>query len=159
MPRYELVEGRSSKFWEVTLSGSTVQTRWGRIGSQGQAKEERFDTVDGARKAQEKLIESKLKKGYREAKGTQPAKAVALGKPSASKGPKEKAPKSYMNVDGIEARFGIELPARLRSFISTREYARYDKLSLSNLPNVDSESSEQTFTVSFDDPANTESFG
>jgi uncharacterized protein (TIGR02996 family) len=65
MPRFEFVEGSSSKFWEIHLEESTVRTRWGRIGSEGQEKEEDFDSRTEARKEYDKLIASKVKKGYK----------------------------------------------------------------------------------------------
>ncbi len=36
MPRYEYASGTSNKFWEITRDGSTVTTRYGRIGAAGQ---------------------------------------------------------------------------------------------------------------------------
>ena len=36
MARYELNDGKSHKFWEVEREGSSVTTRWGRVGTQGQ---------------------------------------------------------------------------------------------------------------------------
>src|SRR6185312_6700325 len=36
MPRYELVEGASNKFWDSKLAGSPLTTTFGKIGSQGQ---------------------------------------------------------------------------------------------------------------------------
>jgi predicted DNA-binding WGR domain protein len=38
MQRYELVEGSSSKFWEVWTDAATLYVRFGKIGSQGQTK-------------------------------------------------------------------------------------------------------------------------
>jgi len=38
MPRYELSEGTSNKFWEITLDGSAFTTVWGRIGTAGQTR-------------------------------------------------------------------------------------------------------------------------
>ena len=35
MPRYELSDGKSHKFWEIERDGDTVVTRHGRIGSEG----------------------------------------------------------------------------------------------------------------------------
>ncbi|WP_225410869.1 WGR domain-containing protein [Stigmatella hybrida] len=64
MPRYEFKEGSSSKFWEITLSGSAFTTRWGRIGTEGQEKTQHFDSSAEARKEHDKLIREKEKKGY-----------------------------------------------------------------------------------------------
>jgi uncharacterized protein (TIGR02996 family) len=64
MPRYEFKEGSSSKFWEITLSGSSFTTRWGRIGTEGQEKTQHFDSSAEARKEHDKLVREKEKKGY-----------------------------------------------------------------------------------------------
>jgi uncharacterized protein (TIGR02996 family) len=64
MPRYELSEGTSNKFWEIELDGASFTTRYGRIGSDGQTTTKEFKSVGEAKKAYEKLIEEKVKKGY-----------------------------------------------------------------------------------------------
>ncbi len=64
MRRYELVEGTSSKFWEIDVSESSFTARWGRIGAKGQEKTQDFDSPAEAKAAAEKLIAEKLKKGY-----------------------------------------------------------------------------------------------
>ena len=56
MPRYEFVEGTSSKFWEIIQSGSEVTTRWGRIGTAGQSKTKSFADEAAAAKQAEKLM-------------------------------------------------------------------------------------------------------
>lgn len=65
MRRYEFVEGSSKKFWEIELEGESFTTRWGRIGSEGQEKTQDFENGAEARKAHDKLITEKEKKGYR----------------------------------------------------------------------------------------------
>ncbi len=65
MRRYEFVEGSSSKFWEIELEGESFTTRWGRIGTDGQEKTQDFDSEAEARKAHDKVIAEKEKKGYR----------------------------------------------------------------------------------------------
>jgi uncharacterized protein (TIGR02996 family) len=77
MPRYEFVEGTSKKFWEITLDKTQVRTRWGRIGTEGQEKEEDFDSTAEARKEYDKAIASKVKKGYQEVAGSDAAAAPA----------------------------------------------------------------------------------
>jgi len=69
-PRYfEFVEGNSSKFWEVTQSGNTMTTRWGRIGSAGQSKVKTFADEQAAINAAAVLIEQKTDEGYVEQAG------------------------------------------------------------------------------------------
>ncbi len=64
--RFEFVEGGSSKFWEISLSGTDVTTRWGRIGSDGQSKTKSFPNTDKAQTEYNKLIQEKKDKGYEE---------------------------------------------------------------------------------------------
>jgi predicted DNA-binding WGR domain protein len=69
MPRYELVEGTSSKFWEITLDGASFTASWGRIGTRGQSKRQDFVDEPAALVAYEKLVAEKVKKGYQPADG------------------------------------------------------------------------------------------
>ncbi|MBZ4334534.1 WGR domain-containing protein [Corallococcus coralloides] len=64
MPRFEFTEGSSSKFWEITLEGTTLTKRWGRIGTDGQEKVEEFDSKAEAKKAYDSQIREKEGKGY-----------------------------------------------------------------------------------------------
>ena len=67
MKRYfEFVGGSSAKFWECGVSGNEVTVRFGRIGTNGQTQTKTLDDADAATKHAEKLIGSKLKKGYQE---------------------------------------------------------------------------------------------
>jgi DNA ligase-1 len=61
---FEFVEGKSSKFWEISQSGAEVTTRWGRIGSAGQSKTKAFADEAAARRQAAKLIEEKTGEGY-----------------------------------------------------------------------------------------------
>jgi DNA ligase 1 len=67
--RFELVEGSSSKFWEVARDGGSVTVRYGRIGTDGQAKTKDFPGQDQASRHADGLIAEKLAKGYRERGG------------------------------------------------------------------------------------------
>ncbi|MDQ0468544.1 DUF4132 domain-containing protein [Labrys wisconsinensis] len=91
MERYELIEGTSSKFWEVAVDGRTLTVRFGRIGTQGQAKEKDFDSADAATKEKDKLVKEKTGKGYVAAGSAPPApKASApatAAKPAADPAP------------------------------------------------------------------------
>jgi predicted DNA-binding WGR domain protein len=64
MPRYEFVEGSSSKFWEIQLEGTSFITTYGRIGTDGQSSMKEWDTEARARKEYDKLVAEKVKKGY-----------------------------------------------------------------------------------------------
>ncbi len=69
---FECVEGTSSKFWEVSVVGSQLTTRWGRIGSSGQSKTKTLASSDAAWVERQSLIESKLASGYREIEALAP---------------------------------------------------------------------------------------
>jgi DNA ligase-1 len=66
-PRYfEFVEGTSNKFWEIKLDGTSVRTRYGKIGTGGQQTLKEFDDDAKANKEYDKLVAEKTKKGYEE---------------------------------------------------------------------------------------------
>ena len=44
----EFLQGRPSKFWEVSRSGNTMTLRWDRIGSTGQSKTKTFANEQAA---------------------------------------------------------------------------------------------------------------
>jgi predicted DNA-binding WGR domain protein len=64
--RFEFVSGTSSKFWEVWTEGSTMYTRYGRIGSTGQTTMKSYADDAAARKEADKMIREKTGKGYEE---------------------------------------------------------------------------------------------
>ncbi len=64
--RFELVEGTSSKFWEITRQGGVLLTRFGRLGSKGQTRRKELASEEQARRELEKLVAEKLRKGYQE---------------------------------------------------------------------------------------------
>lgn len=84
MPRYELVEGTSSKFWQIEKAkGDTYKVSWGRIGSAGQTQLKKLTAAQ-----HDKLVGEKVKKGYALV-GGKPAKAAKAvpakaAKPAAS---------------------------------------------------------------------------
>ena len=64
---FEFVGGNSRKYWEVTLTGSDVTVRYGRIGTDGQSKTKSFSDEAAAVRHAQKLIAAKTGKGYVEA--------------------------------------------------------------------------------------------
>ena len=62
--RFELVEGNSSKFWEVSTNGAEVTVRFGRIGTNGQSQTKSLADATAAQRLAEKLIAEKTGKGY-----------------------------------------------------------------------------------------------
>jgi len=64
--RFEFVGGNSYKFWEVEVTGNDVTVCYGRIGTDGQRQTKSLNDSASAARHADKLIESKLKKSYRE---------------------------------------------------------------------------------------------
>lgn len=56
----------SSKFWEVWAQGSTLFTRFGKIGASGQTTVKDFSSAEKAGEALEKKTKEKIKNGYEE---------------------------------------------------------------------------------------------
>ena len=92
MQRFELIEGKSSKFWEVQTEGESLTVRYGRIGTHGQTQTKTFASADAALKERDKLIKEKTGKGYAEVSVANDATLTAVA-PKAPKEPQEpKAP-------------------------------------------------------------------
>ena len=68
MRRFEFSEGTSNKFWEISLSGNKHTVKYGKLGSEGQAKTKDFADAAAAQKDYDKLVAEKVKKGYKEIK-------------------------------------------------------------------------------------------
>lgn len=92
MRRFELVEGKSSKFWEIAVEGSSHTVRYGRIGTDGRETTKAFGSPEEAAASAEKLIEQKTKKGYAPVDGGEGA-ASAPAKAPEKEAPKKAAPK------------------------------------------------------------------
>ena len=93
MKRYfEFVDTKSSKFWEVWIEGTTMFTRFGKIGATGQTTVKEFPSVDGAQAALDKSVSEKLKKGYTEDAelSSAPAKTTPSTKKTAESDPMER---------------------------------------------------------------------
>lgn len=65
-------DDRSHKFWNIEIDGSTVTVRYGRQGTDGQTVEKKHGSEAVAQKELEKLIASKVKKGYVETTPEEP---------------------------------------------------------------------------------------
>ena len=65
--RFELVEGTTSKFWEIELRDVEHTVRYGRIGTAGQARTKAFPDATAAAADAARLVEEKTAKGYAEA--------------------------------------------------------------------------------------------
>jgi predicted DNA-binding WGR domain protein len=64
--RFEFIEGRSYKFWEVAVTDARVTVTFGRIGTEGQTQVKTFHSADEAKRYALKLITAKTNKGYAE---------------------------------------------------------------------------------------------
>jgi DNA ligase-1 len=62
--RFEFVQGKSSKFWEITVRDNDVTVHFGRIGTSGQSKTKTFGDAAAAQQHADELIEEKTGKGY-----------------------------------------------------------------------------------------------
>jgi DNA ligase 1 len=61
---FEFVEGKSSKFWEISRDGCEVTVRYGRIGSPGTTNVKTLADSAAAQRHAEKLTAEKMEKGY-----------------------------------------------------------------------------------------------
>src|SRR5690606_7494683 len=91
MRRFELVEGSSSKFWEIAVEGASVTVRFGRIGTNGQTQTKPFADAAAAVKEQDKLVKEKTRKGYVEVGGP-PSPDEAAAAPAPAPAPAAPAP-------------------------------------------------------------------
>lgn len=64
------MDAKSSKFWNIELTGNSHTVTFGRIGTGGQTLTKSFPSEEAARKDMEKLIKEKLGKGYVDAAGS-----------------------------------------------------------------------------------------
>ncbi len=62
--RFEYVDGRSAKFWQIASSGTTVTVNFGRLGTKGQAQAKDLATDEAVQRHMARLIGEKLAKGY-----------------------------------------------------------------------------------------------
>ena len=53
------------KFWEIKFYENVFIVRYGKIGTEGRKSEKEFETIEKTHKAAAKLIEQKIKKGYK----------------------------------------------------------------------------------------------
>lgn len=57
-------DNSSNKFWEINQKGNSYIVTYGKIGTVGAIKTKTFDSKEKCRKEIDKLISSKMKKGY-----------------------------------------------------------------------------------------------
>ena len=76
-------EDGASKFWSGSVKGKTLATRWGKIGTAGQSKEETFASAAEAKASLQKQAAAKRQKGYVDA--ALPQSPLAASTPAAVK--------------------------------------------------------------------------
>ncbi|MDR2486357.1 MAG: WGR domain-containing protein, partial [Clostridiales Family XIII bacterium] len=65
MERYFIFrKGNSQKFWKIETAGSDCKVTFGKLGTGGQTTEKSFESPEKCESEAEKLIASKVKKGY-----------------------------------------------------------------------------------------------
>ena len=84
MRRFEFSDGKSNKFWEIEVEGSSYRTCHGRIGTAGRDTTKNFYSPSAAQAQAQSAIKSKLKKGYVEASTDAPPPAPADASPQAA---------------------------------------------------------------------------
>ena len=58
-------DAKSHKFWQIEAKGSAINILYGKVGTNGQTSLKKAKSPDAAKVEVEKLIKSKLKKGYK----------------------------------------------------------------------------------------------
>jgi uncharacterized protein (TIGR02996 family) len=110
MPRYELSDGSSNKFWEIKLDGKAFTTTYGKIGANGQTTIKKFGSDADAKKEHDKLVHEKTKKGYSLVGGNgaaksapKPAAKAAAPKPASASG--KPGARYFEFIEGTSSKF------------------------------------------------------
>ncbi|RAJ87277.1 putative DNA-binding WGR domain protein [Chitinophaga dinghuensis] len=135
-------DNNSHKFWNITINGTEMTVTFGKVGTQGQLQVKSFATEEECRKASEKLIAEKVKKGYvlQQAPDT-PANnslqiplplfedILALSEYLQTQWPDkvEIHPSSAAHITRMEEKAGFSLPAPFREFWLCKGYYYFDK--------------------------------
>ena len=122
--RFELVDDKSAKFWEITQEGTEYTVCFGKIGTKGQAKTKTLASLDAAISEVAKLIKEKTGKGYVEVgAGSSPDIEVEIITPSNEKvvsSTKTKDTKSIQKVDAASKGLTDENIAKIRKSIDSK---------------------------------------
>ncbi len=102
--RFEFKGEKSSKFWEISVSGNCFTVRYGKIGTDGQTQDKEFADDATAQKQAQKLIAEKVGKGYLEViAATMPAGQPEKGRKAEKPQKPANAPKPADVRQGKEA--------------------------------------------------------
>ena len=102
MKRWEFVQGRSSKFWEIEVKGGSLTTRYGRIGSTPQSTTKKLGSPAAAKKAYAALVAAKEAKGYRPARAATATQRPASVRPRPSTTKRGKSDGVAATLDALE---------------------------------------------------------
>jgi uncharacterized protein (TIGR02996 family) len=69
MRTFIYTDSKSNKFWNIDLKTRSFTVNFGKVGTKGQTQTKKFSSEAAARKAHDKLVAEKLKKGYVETHG------------------------------------------------------------------------------------------
>ncbi|GAB4214842.1 MAG: WGR domain-containing protein [Synechococcales cyanobacterium] len=104
-------EGSSHKFYEVTVDGTDVTIRYGRIGDTGQTQFKTYSSPEKARADADKKIREKLRKGYEPAvQGVRQKRSITRRQVTSSTSSAKRSPTLWQFNSGSPA-FGIFVDA------------------------------------------------
>ena len=98
---YEFKDKTSSKFWEITVKGSMVTVRYGKIGTDGQTTVKKLGSPAAAAAHADKVTAEKVKKGYIKKIDERRAPASEEKSESQSKSESQAAEKESIHSDGF----------------------------------------------------------
>ncbi|PWV46476.1 WGR domain-containing protein [Chitinophaga sp. S165] len=71
--RFIYQDEKSNKFWDIETNGTDLTVQYGKVGTTGQSQTKHFASEDECKKAADKLIAEKVKKGYNKVDDTSAA--------------------------------------------------------------------------------------
>jgi predicted DNA-binding WGR domain protein len=131
---FEYQDEKSSKFWEITIEGTTLKTRYGKIGTTGQTTEKVFADEAAVQKEYARLVKEKTGKGYVEVLNVADNAAPHNLKPFdfIKQNPTygEKFNVIAENINELEQKLGYTVPMFLKEFwlqFGARTYFNHKK--------------------------------
>jgi predicted DNA-binding WGR domain protein len=102
-------QGASHKFYEITVEGTQITIRYGRIGDRGRFQTSNYPTPEKAQAAAQKKIKEKMRKGYEPAvMGVRPKRPITRRSTTSSRSTARSAPVLWKFNSGAPA-FGISI--------------------------------------------------
>ncbi|MCF6405185.1 WGR domain-containing protein [Chitinophaga filiformis] len=78
-------DGKSNKFWDIEITDNQYTVYYGKAGTQGQTQTKEFPSAEECRKAADKLIAEKVKKGYTQVAEDTSTQAVTAAEVNSNK--------------------------------------------------------------------------